>query len=48
MESANAIEVRGLVKGYKGVPVLHDVSFHPRTPVRPIDNPGLTLARATT
>jgi ABC-2 type transport system ATP-binding protein len=27
MESANAIEVRNLVKGYKGVPVLHDVSF---------------------
>jgi ABC-2 type transport system ATP-binding protein len=24
---ANAIEVRNLVKGYKGVPVLHDVSF---------------------
>jgi ABC-2 type transport system ATP-binding protein len=25
--TANAIEVRNLVKGYKGVPVLHDVSF---------------------
>jgi ABC-2 type transport system ATP-binding protein len=27
MESANAIEARNLVKGYKGVAVLHDVSF---------------------
>jgi ABC-2 type transport system ATP-binding protein len=27
MEGANAIEVRNLVKGYKGVPVLQDVSF---------------------
>jgi len=27
MENANAIEVRNLVKGYKGVPVLQDVSF---------------------
>jgi ABC-2 type transport system ATP-binding protein len=27
METTNAIEVRGLAKGYKGVPVLHDVSF---------------------
>jgi ABC-2 type transport system ATP-binding protein len=27
MRNANAIEVRNLVKGYKGVPVLHDVSF---------------------
>ncbi|HKA03834.1 MAG TPA: ATP-binding cassette domain-containing protein, partial [Acidimicrobiales bacterium] len=27
MESTNAIEVRHLVKGYKGVPVLRDVSF---------------------
>ena len=27
MESANAIEVTNLVKGYKGVPVLHDISF---------------------
>jgi ABC-2 type transport system ATP-binding protein len=27
MESDNAIEVRNLVKGYKGVPVLEDVSF---------------------
>jgi ABC-2 type transport system ATP-binding protein len=26
-ESINAIEVRNLAKGYKGVPVLHDVSF---------------------
>jgi ABC-2 type transport system ATP-binding protein len=25
--TTDAIEVRGLVKGYKGVPVLHDVSF---------------------
>ena len=25
--TTNAIEVRNLVKGYKGVPVLHDVSF---------------------
>ena len=25
--TSNAIEVRNLVKGYKGVPVLHDVSF---------------------
>ena len=25
--ATNAIEVRNLVKGYKGVPVLHDVSF---------------------
>jgi|SRR5262245_5022603 len=27
MESTNAIEVRNLAKGYKGVPVLRDVSF---------------------
>ena len=27
MDRPNAIEVRNLVKGYKGVPVLHDVSF---------------------
>jgi ABC-2 type transport system ATP-binding protein len=27
MEHTNAIEVRNLAKGYKGVPVLHDVSF---------------------
>ncbi len=27
MERANAIEVRNLAKSYKGVPVLHDVSF---------------------
>jgi ABC-2 type transport system ATP-binding protein len=27
MESTNAIEVRNLAKSYKGVPVLHDVSF---------------------
>jgi ABC-2 type transport system ATP-binding protein len=27
MESTNAIEVKNLVKGYKGVGVLHDVSF---------------------
>jgi ABC-2 type transport system ATP-binding protein len=27
MESPKAIEVRNLAKGYKGVPVLHDVSF---------------------
>jgi ABC-2 type transport system ATP-binding protein len=27
MESAHAIEVRNLAKGYKAVPVLHDVSF---------------------
>ena len=26
-ETTNAIEVRNLAKGYKGVPVLHDVSF---------------------
>jgi ABC-2 type transport system ATP-binding protein len=26
-ENTNAIEVRNLVKGYKGVPVLHDVAF---------------------
>jgi ABC-2 type transport system ATP-binding protein len=26
-ETGNAIEARNLVKGYKGVPVLHDVSF---------------------
>jgi len=27
MSEVNAIEVRNLQKGYKGVPVLHDVSF---------------------
>jgi ABC-2 type transport system ATP-binding protein len=27
MNGVNAIEVRNLQKGYKGVPVLHDVSF---------------------
>ena len=27
MKKTNAIEVRNLVKGYKGAPVLHDVSF---------------------